>query len=112
VVPARRHLCGTDGSLIVADWYDPGVGGHAAGDQLRGRVYRVAPANAKYTIPQLDYNTPAGAVQALQNPNLSVRYRAWTALQTARQTCRSRTGKAVAVRAPIPACGPGPFGRW
>jgi glucose/arabinose dehydrogenase len=32
-----------DGSLIVADWYDPGVGGHAAGDQVRGRIYRIAP---------------------------------------------------------------------
>lgn len=70
-----------DGSLIVADWYDPGVGGHAAGDQLRGRIYRVAPANAGYTAPQYDYTTPAGAVQALQNPNLAVRHRAWTALQ-------------------------------
>jgi putative heme-binding domain-containing protein len=70
-----------DGSLIVADWYDPGVGGHAAGDQLRGRIYRVAPANAKYAIPTYDYNTPAGAVQALQNPNLAVRHHAWTALQ-------------------------------
>ena len=75
-----------DGSLIVADWYDPGVGGHAAGDQLRGRIYRVAPANAKYTIPHYDYTTPAGAVQALQNPNLSVRYHAWTALKEMGQT--------------------------
>ncbi|MBD0365200.1 MAG: PQQ-dependent sugar dehydrogenase, partial [Flavisolibacter sp.] len=71
-----------DGSLMVADWYDPGVGGHQAGDQQRGRVYRVAPANAKYTIPKYDYQTPAGAVQALQNSNLAVRYHAWTTLQT------------------------------
>jgi putative membrane-bound dehydrogenase-like protein len=70
-----------DGSLIVADWYDPGVGGHAAGDQLRGRIYRVAPPKSEYRLPQIDYNTPAGAVQALQNPNLAVRYHAWTALQ-------------------------------
>jgi glucose/arabinose dehydrogenase len=32
-----------DGSLIVADWYDPGVGGHQAGDLTRGRIYRIAP---------------------------------------------------------------------
>jgi putative membrane-bound dehydrogenase-like protein len=69
-----------DGSLIVADWYDPGVGGHQAGDQQRGRIYRVAPEGKKYTLPNLDYSTPAGAVAALQNPNLAVRYRAWTAL--------------------------------
>lgn len=70
-----------DGSLLVADWYDPGVGGHAAGDQVRGRVYRVAPASAKYTIPQYNYDTPQGAVEALQNPNLSIRHHAWEALQ-------------------------------
>ncbi|MDB5276296.1 MAG: c-type cytochrome [Ferruginibacter sp.] len=70
-----------DGSLIVADWYDPGVGGHAAGDQTRGRIYRVAPPASKYIIPQQDYSTVAGAVKALQNPNLSVRYHAFTTLQ-------------------------------
>ncbi|MCY7351557.1 MAG: c-type cytochrome [Cytophagaceae bacterium] len=69
-----------DGSLIVADWYDPGVGGHQAGDQQRGRVYRVAPANTPYTMPKFDYSTPAGAVAALQNSNLSVRHLAWNAL--------------------------------
>ena len=39
-----------DGSLIIADWYDPGVGGHAAGDQTRGRIYRVAPPDSAYHI--------------------------------------------------------------
>ena len=38
-----------DGSLIIADWYDPGVGGHAAGDLVRGRIYRVAPKGSKYS---------------------------------------------------------------
>lgn len=70
-----------DGSLIIADWYDPGVGGHAAGDQVRGRIYRIAPPGSKYTIPKQDYTTAAGAVMALQNPNLSVRHHAFTALQ-------------------------------
>ena len=70
-----------DGSLIIADWYDPGVGGHQAGDQTRGRIYRVAPPHKPYTIPLQDYNTPAGAVAALQNPNLATRYKAFTALQ-------------------------------
>lgn len=69
-----------DGSLIVADWYDPAVGGHAAGDQQRGRIYRVAPPGAKYTMPVFDYTTPSGALAALQNPNLSARHRAYTAL--------------------------------
>ena len=71
-----------DGSLIVADWYDPGVGGHQAGDQTRGRIYRVAPASAAaYIMPALDFSTVEGAVQALQNPNLVVRYHAYNSLQ-------------------------------
>jgi putative membrane-bound dehydrogenase-like protein len=70
-----------DGSLIIADWYDPGVGGHAAGDQQRGRIYRVAPVGSKYEIPVFDYSTPGGAILALQNPNLAIRHHAWTSLQ-------------------------------
>jgi putative membrane-bound dehydrogenase-like protein len=70
-----------DGSLIIADWYDPGVGGHAAGDQQRGRIYRVAPVGSKYKIPVFDYSTPGGAIVALQNPNLAIRHHAWIALQ-------------------------------
>ncbi|HZH96051.1 MAG TPA: PVC-type heme-binding CxxCH protein [Flavisolibacter sp.] len=71
-----------DGSLIVADWYDPGVGGHQAGDQTRGRIYRVAPPGTKYTVPVQNYTSVEGAIKALQNPNLSVRFKAWTALQS------------------------------
>ena len=69
-----------DGSLIIADWYDPGVGGHQAGDQGRGRVYRVAPANSPYTMPQIDLSNTAGALEALQSPNMNVRYQAWNKL--------------------------------
>jgi putative membrane-bound dehydrogenase-like protein len=70
-----------DGSLIVADWYDPGVGGHQAGDLNRGRIYRVAPANTPYRIPAVDATSPEGAVEALQSPNMSVRYMAWNSLK-------------------------------
>jgi hypothetical protein len=71
-----------DGSLIVADWYDPGVGGHRVGDLQRGRIYRVVPESMKatYKIPEQDYTTPKGAVIALQNPNLGVRRHAFIAL--------------------------------
>jgi putative membrane-bound dehydrogenase-like protein len=70
-----------DGSLLVADWYDPGVGGHGMGDLDRGRVYRITPAGHKgYTVPSFDVSTPAGAVKALANANEDVRYQAWTAL--------------------------------
>jgi putative heme-binding domain-containing protein len=70
-----------DGSIFVADWYDPGVGGHAMGDSTRGRVYRIAPKGHKYETPNFDFSTADGAVKALQNPNLAVRYLAFTALE-------------------------------
>ncbi len=69
-----------DGSLIVADWYDPGVGGHRMGDAEKGRIFRVAPPGAKYVMPKYDFTTAAGAVAALKSPNLEARYLAWTAL--------------------------------
>ena len=69
-----------DGSLFIADWYDPGVGGHQMGDQQRGRVYRVAPKDTPYKIKQPDLSTPEKAAEALKSPNLSVRYLAWTQL--------------------------------
>lgn len=70
-----------DGSIFVSDWYDPGVGGHNAGDQNRGRVFRIAPPAAnKYVVPTFDYTTIEGAVEALQNPNMSVRWKAYNAL--------------------------------
>ena len=70
-----------DGSLIIADWYDPGVGGHQAGDQSRGRVYRVAPPNSPYNMPKVDLTTTDGAIEALQSPNMSIRYAGWQKLR-------------------------------
>ena len=69
-----------DGSLFVADWYDPGVGGHQAASIDSGRMFRVAPPGVKYTVPQFDFSTAEGAAEALKNPNYAVRYTAWTAL--------------------------------
>lgn len=71
-----------DGSLFVADWYDPGVGGHQVGDLGRGRIYRVAPSNTPYHVPEFNLNSIPGAIEALQNPNLSVRYHAWQKLNS------------------------------
>jgi len=70
-----------DGSLIVADWYDPVVGGHDARDKESGRIYRIAPRGSSYKMPSFDYNSPEGAVKALQNPNLVVRRKAWDGIQ-------------------------------
>lgn len=70
-----------DGSIFIADWYDPGVGGHQMGDLNRGRIYRIAPSNASaYKVPTLDLTSAEGAVAALQNPNLAVRYLAYEKL--------------------------------
>jgi putative membrane-bound dehydrogenase-like protein len=73
-----------DGSLMVADWYDPGVGGHQTGDKniqnIRGRVYRVAPQGSMYVVPKLDLSSADGACAALENPNNATRYLAWTKL--------------------------------
>lgn len=69
-----------DGSLFVADWYDPGVGGHQVGDLGRGRIYRIAPPDNPYNVPRYDLASTKGAIEALQNPNLSVRYQAWQTL--------------------------------
>ena len=69
-----------DGSLIIADWYDPGVGGHRMGDAEKGRLFRVAPPNPPYKAPAYDFSTVDGAIVALQSPNLEARYLAWTKL--------------------------------
>ena len=62
-----------DGSLIVADWYDPGVGGHGMGDTEKGRLYRIAPKGSGWGVPQADFGTVAGCVAALGSPNLCTR---------------------------------------
>jgi putative heme-binding domain-containing protein len=69
-----------DGSLFIADWYDPGVGGHQVGDLNRGRIYRVASPDTEYEIPAIDLSTPQGAVNALLNPNMDIRYQGYQAL--------------------------------
>ncbi len=73
-----------DGSLIVADWYDPGVGGHRMQDVEHGRLFRVTPDGSDetthYVAAALDLSTAEGAVEALKSPNMSTRYLAWNAL--------------------------------
>jgi putative membrane-bound dehydrogenase-like protein len=73
-----------DGSLYVADWYDPGVGGHAMGDhekgKIMGRIYRVAPDGSKASAPKFDVSVAEGAIAALSSPNRDARCVAWYAL--------------------------------
>ncbi len=70
-----------DGSLFIADWYDPGVGGHQAGDQAKGRIYRIAPKGHAYKKTNFDLSTPELAFKALENPNLEIRFLAFQALK-------------------------------
>ncbi|MCA9174704.1 MAG: NPCBM/NEW2 domain-containing protein [Planctomycetales bacterium] len=69
-----------DGSVFVTDWYDPGVGGHNMRDLERGRLFRIAPPGHRYQVKPAVVSTIEGAIEALQSPNLSTRYLAWTAL--------------------------------
>jgi putative membrane-bound dehydrogenase-like protein len=71
-----------DGSLIVADWYDPGVGGHQVGDLERGRIYRVAPPKTNYKIPDVNVTTPERAATALVSANGATRYLGWMAISS------------------------------
>jgi len=71
-----------DGSLIVADWYDPGVGGHRMEDVKRGRLFRLRPADSskRYAAPALDLSTPEGALLAFNSPNVDAQFQGYTAL--------------------------------
>lgn len=71
-----------DGSIFVADWYDPGVGGHQVGDLDRGRVYRIAPDVSAYKVPKFSVDDTKSALQALESPNLATRYMAWEKLHS------------------------------
>ncbi|HBE70284.1 MAG TPA: dehydrogenase [Planctomycetaceae bacterium] len=71
-----------DGSLFVADWYDPGVGGHRMGDIQQGRIFRITPTgNNTYEVPSHDYSTPDGALAALKSANLATRFLAQQAIK-------------------------------
>lgn len=68
-----------DGSLFIADWFDPVDCCHRTLNDA-GRIFHVAPPQHRYAVPAYDYNTPAGAANALRSPNLSARYKVFTAL--------------------------------
>ena len=80
-----------DGSLIVADWYDPGVGGHAMGDLDRGRLFRVTvEGKEKYGVPEyrggvrVDTSSESlivsRLIDGLRSPNEATRYLSWVEL--------------------------------
>ncbi len=70
-----------DGSLFIADWYDPGVGGHRMGDPQHGRIFRITPSGHKgYDVPSFDFKTAKGATTALASANLATRFLAQQAI--------------------------------
>ncbi len=63
-----------DGSIFIADWFDPRTGGHAALDSsFSGAIYRLTPKGKKLTTPKLDLTTTAGQIAALKSPAVNVR---------------------------------------
>jgi putative membrane-bound dehydrogenase-like protein len=73
---------GPDGALYVADWFDPGVGGHGTrDDKMTGAIYRIAPRGFKSQIPQFDLNTTEGQITALRSPAVNVRHEGFIRLK-------------------------------
>ena len=60
-----------DGSVFVADWFDPGVGGHAARDrESYGRILRVAPKGG-VGEPSEGLRSPCLSTRAVERARLS-----------------------------------------
>lgn len=76
-----------DGSLIIADWFDPVDCCHRTLNDA-GRLFRVAPPGHVYSVPRYNYDTPQGAVAALRSPNLAARFNARNALVRMGSTAR------------------------
>ncbi|MFD2932176.1 PVC-type heme-binding CxxCH protein [Spirosoma flavum] len=72
---------GTDGSIYIADWYDPVVGGHQMQDHKGyGRIYRITPKGKNLRTPKIDLRTTQGQIAALLNPAVNVRMAGFEAL--------------------------------
>jgi len=74
---------GPDGAIYVADWFDPGVGGHRMADKAgAGTIYRVAPKGFVPKVPELDLTSIEGQMAALESPAPNVRVLGYEALKT------------------------------
>lgn len=65
-----------DGSLLVSDWYDGGVGGHGYNDPDRGRIFLLKPKGkqlARADKPGPYADVPS-AIAGLKSPNLATQY--------------------------------------
>lgn len=87
-----------DGSLMVADWYDPGVGGHGMGDLDRGRIFRVMPKGGeKYSV-----TVPKSDIDGLRSPNAAGRYLAWQKLRAQGKAAQAPLQKLFADKTAAP----------
>ncbi|MED5329678.1 MAG: PVC-type heme-binding CxxCH protein [Planctomycetota bacterium] len=74
-------VVGHDGAVYVADWFDPGVGGHLARDAAAyGRILRIAPAQHEVTAPPGPFVWLEDAAIHLNSPSPAVRAAAFAAL--------------------------------
>ncbi len=69
-----------DGSLLVADWQDPVVGGHNMLDIEQGRIFRIAPIGHRSAAPTFDLDSDEGLLAAFGSPNQATRYRGYQEL--------------------------------
>ena len=75
---------GPDGAIYVADWFDPGVGGHGTRDNgSSGTIYRIAPKGFKSVVPKIDLSSVAGQIAALRSPSPNVRAGGFNRLKAA-----------------------------
>ncbi len=78
---------GPDGTIFIADWSDPGVGGHAAGDrEAYGRILRIVPTGQWVYPAQIELSHADGRFAALANPAPGVRALASIALASSRDS--------------------------
>ena len=65
-----------DGSLLVSDWYDGGVGGHAYNNPNQGRIFRLTPKGKTLARREKPgpYDNVDDALVALASPNLATQY--------------------------------------
>jgi len=75
---------GPDGAIYVADWFDPGVGGHGTRDNgASGTIYRIAPKGFKSVMPKIDLTSIAGQIASLRSPSPNVRAGGFNRLKAA-----------------------------
>lgn len=74
---------GPDGTVYVADWWDPGVGGHGAGDgEARGRILRLVPRDDWPWRAHHDWSQIEDRIKGLMSPCVSVQAKARAMLRT------------------------------